>query len=101
MHLSWRKRLAIEPNLMEFNNWPYIATDSLPISKRHNFLRNQRIVAKILAGATLTDVATEQHVSINMVSRLMARCLSGEDIDTPPLTAGLIPSKHLKKHQRR
>lgn len=101
MYLKWRQRLDLEPSLKDFSFWPYLSSESLDGEKRSGFLRNRRLAASVLAGQSLTSVAAKQNVSVSMVSRLMSRCLSGEDIDRPPLTYGLVPSAHLKQHQRR
>lgn len=50
--MTWKQRLETQPNLMSFESWPYIEIDLLPLSKRKQFLRNKRIIAKVLTGCS-------------------------------------------------
>jgi len=100
MYLSWRERLKQEPRLQDYKNWPFVPVDHLPKKKRKRFIRNQRLIASVLSGESLSSAAKNNHVSVSKVSRLLSRCLSGEDTNSPPLTSGIIPSKHTQAHQR-
>ncbi|MEH6651140.1 MAG: hypothetical protein V7707_14030 [Motiliproteus sp.] len=102
MYLTWQQRLAEDTSLRDLANWPGIATYQCESSKyRRQFLRNQQIVARVLAGDKQSEVANAVGVSPSWISRLLSRCLGGEDSTPPRLTAGLIPYNHLASGQRR
>ncbi len=89
--MSWRQRLDQEPSLRSFSEWPAIDYSLIPPERRSVFLRNRRVVSKVLAGHTLRDVAQSDGLSTGRVSQLLERCLGG-NLDEPPfLTEGLLP----------
>jgi hypothetical protein len=100
MRITWRERLALQPGLWEFRHWPVISLDHVPRSRRKAFLRNQQIVAQVLAHTPVGTVATQHNVTPGRVSQLLQRCLGGDE-DTPPaLTPGLIPYRVVVDNQR-
>jgi len=101
MYLSWRARLQQEPTLRDIKTWPVIEVDSLPEDDRKGFLRNRQIVARVLAHHQLKRVARAFNLTGAAISQLMARCLEGNDSQTPPLTEGLIPHRRVHKSKRR
>lgn len=101
MCLTWRERLAAQPEYRDIATWPFIDVQTLAPDKRAAFLRNQRIVAHILNGARQRDVANAHGLDRSGVSKLMQRCLGGAEDSDPALTNALIPHQQLTPGQRR
>jgi len=101
MQLTWKQRLNNEPHLQSFDSWPQIDTDLIPVSKRKLFLRNKRIIAKVLSGSTLKSTAEEYRVSSALITNMLNRCLSGDELSPPPLTKALIPNLRVKQGNRK
>ncbi|WP_166260604.1 hypothetical protein [Marinobacter salicampi] len=98
--MSWRERLINEPSLKAFSEWPAVDYNLIPLKKRPLFLRNQRLVSKVLSGTTLEAVAQSEGLSKGRVSQVLERCLGG-NLDSPALlTEGLIPSVQVNPPQR-
>ncbi|MDP2126331.1 MAG: hypothetical protein Q8K97_03045 [Pseudohongiella sp.] len=91
MHLTWKQRLALHSELWQFDRWPLIHQEDVPAQHRATFMRNKFIVAAVLSGKTLTQVAQEHALSAARISMLMSRCLGGIEHHPPALTRGLIP----------
>lgn len=100
MRLSWRMRLAQQPELRDLQAWPPISIDSLPQARRKGFLRNQQVLAKVLAGQPLQEVAKAHHLSPGRISQILERCLGGEAEDPPALLSGLIPYGQVQARTR-
>lgn len=100
MELTWQERLAQEPEWWAFENWPAIDTQPLPWHARRRYQRNARVVAGVLQGRSIKDVATSLSVSSSWVSQLMTRCLGGPEDAPPALTEALIPHRRLRKATR-
>lgn len=100
MELKWRERLILEPEWWAFDNWPVIDTDSLTWEARRSYHRKVRVVAGVLEGQPMKDVAHSLKVSSSWVSQLMDRCLGGPEDAPPALTAGLIPNNRLREAAR-
>ena len=99
--MSWRERLIREPRLADMNQWPVIEDGSLAATKRQGFLKNKRIVARVLATGSSIRVAEALGCSPGYISQLMNRCLGG-DLDAPaPLTRALVPHARLFAPKRR
>lgn len=101
MYLNWRERLDSMPELRRIEEWPNIDPDMLVKNKRKRFLRNRKIVARVIAGEPIKDVAALFGVHNGTISRLMTRCLAGDEINQPALTTALVPNQRLRPHQRR
>ncbi|MFT3930977.1 MAG: hypothetical protein QM709_11860 [Spongiibacteraceae bacterium] len=100
MHVTWKQRLAEHPEYRDFAAWPFIDVQTLAIEQRAGFLRNQTIAAQVLQGRRLQSIAAAIGIDHSTVSRIMKRCLGGEDEDEPPLTEGLIPYRQLASVRR-
>ncbi|MBM7425040.1 hypothetical protein [Spongiibacter marinus] len=91
MLIHWRDRLLAHPDLADINQWPFVDASALSRRRREAYLRNRRILARVLGGESQKAVALDYGLTPSRVSRLLTRCLGG-DIDTPPrLSMGLIP----------
>jgi len=101
VRLTWRERVAGDPTLRDVTGWPVIPLDTIPRKRRKAFLRNQCIVAEVLAGTAEQVVAHRHSVSPGRVSQLLDRCLGGDDASAPARTVGLIPYSVLARKQRR
>lgn len=101
MQLSWRKRIEIQPELADINNWPTIIIDELPLDKRKTFNRNRKIVSLILSGQPINKVAKDVNLSSGRISQILNRCLSGEQDECPPLTKALIEGYRITPGVRR
>lgn len=99
--MSWRERLIREPALADMTRWPVIEERSLPATKRQGFLKNKRIVARVLATGSSLRVAEALGYSPGRVSQLMNRCLGGDLNEPAPLTCALIPHARLSAPERR
>ena len=100
MLLNWRQRLVQRPSLWQFDQWPQMIMDSIPEHQRKTFLRNQQIIVAALGGKPLKTIAQTHNLSTGRITQLLDRCLAGDEDDTPPLTAGLVPFSELKPRQR-
>lgn len=94
MHITWKQRLDYSPELFDFAKWPDIHTDTIPKKKRAVFLINCRIVAAVLDQKSFEEVGATVGVSKSKISKLMSRCLGGEEEEAPPLRYALIPGTH-------
>jgi len=101
MRISWRQQLLLNPHLCDFDQWPLIALDQVPKKDQKDFLRNKKIVAKVLAGHQLTQVAKEHNLSEGRITQILDRALGSEEDAPPALTAGLIPGRIIVKKQRK
>lgn len=99
--MSWRERLNRDPSLADMSEWPIIEARSLPTCRRRGFLKNKRIVARVLLTGSSVRVAKTSGCSPGYVSQLMNRCLGGDLNKPAPLTRALIPHARLSAHQRR
>lgn len=100
MYISWRDRLIQMPYLRDFSNWPQLDPKELPKCRRKTFLRNKGVIAKTLTSMSLNEVAIGSGVTLSTVSKILQRCLGGDDTNAPPLTKGLIPYQRVKKNNR-
>lgn len=101
MQLTWRQRLEQQPSLLVFREWPVIDALSIPAAKRRQFLRNQQIVAQVLANRPLKATARDHQVSPPFVTYLLNRALGGEEAELPALTRALVPGEPLGGGRRR
>lgn len=101
MRITWRQRLIDHPEYRDFAAWPFIDVVTLRPEQRPDFLRNQSIVAQVLAGQRQQDIAAKSSLNRSGISKLMQRCLGGDDEEDPPLTKGLIPYRQVSPSQRR
>lgn len=100
MRLSWRERIAQQPQWRDPGDWPLIDTDRLPAHKRSRFLRNRQIVVQVLDGQPMHEVAARHQVSPGWISQLMRRCLGGDEETPPALNRALLPNYTLTDRQR-
>jgi len=101
MYLTWRQRLIRHSELCQYTNWPVVSISTIPEVKRKDFLRNQQIVCRVLHKIPMKLIAKEFHRSTASVSRLMDRCLGGQEGNLPALTAALIPYNRIHQGARR
>ncbi len=101
MRLNWQQRLESSPSYKKVNEWLEIDPCSLVASKRELFIRNIKIVTKVVNGHSMKDVAREFNVSPAAVSKLLKRTFAGDADKPPALTAALIPMTKLNKDKRR
>lgn len=101
MHFTWRQRLEQSPSLADFRIWP--AIDPLTVDPKHRkrFMRNREMVARALAGEALKQIAADYSIDASRLTRLLNRCLGGDETVPPPLQGGLLPGKRLRAAQRR
>ena len=101
MLIHWRDRLLANPELTDINQWPFVDASSLSRRRREDYVRNRRIMARVLGGESQKAVALDYGLTPSRVSRLLTRCLGG-DIDTPPrLSMGLLPHQQCEAPVRR
>ena len=101
MHLNWRQRLELNPNLRDISNWPYIDVTSLDTVYRKIYLRNLKIVSGALKNQTLTRIANQHGIANSLVTYILNRCLAGPADCDPPLSSGLIPGRRLTARLRK
>ncbi|MCL7944672.1 Mu transposase C-terminal domain-containing protein [Marinobacter sp. ATCH36] len=101
MELTWRNRLMQEPEWWDFKRWPFVDSQSLSPAARRRYHTNTRIVANVLDGRPLNEVARELRLSPSWVTQLMNRCLAGNEDAPPALTQGLVPHRRLRRSQRK
>ncbi len=101
MYLTWKKRLEIQTEYRDFSNWPYVETNVLPSSKRHQYTRNRQIIAKVLDGHSLKSLSLEFNLDASTISYLLKRALGGEKDEMPELTTALIPGALVKSGKRK
>ncbi len=101
MWLTWLLRLQYSPLLRDYKNWPKVNHKKFKGVKRTKFLRNQRIVIKVLLGIRFKDIADEENISVSAISRLMSRALAGYEDDDQPLTKALIPGQKINNGKRK
>ncbi|MBI2379536.1 MAG: hypothetical protein HYV16_02100 [Gammaproteobacteria bacterium] len=99
--LRWKQMLDDHPEWRTLAAWPAIDVSVFSTAQRARFLRNWRLVAHILGGATLQQAADRENVSVPRVCRLLQRCLLPSRDGSVPLTRGLIPRLVLPKVARR
>lgn len=100
MRVSWRERLDRQPHLWAMDRWPQLSLDTIPRDRRQAFLRNRQIVAQVLAGQPLGEVAQHYRCSAGRISQLLDRCLGGEADQAPALTRALVPYSVVRDKQR-
>lgn len=100
MELNWRARLMQEPEWQDVSRWPFVDTQRLGADSRRCYLHRARIVASVLDGRPLNDVAREFQVSAGWVTQLMNRCLAGDEDAPPALSRGLLPQTRLHRSRR-
>ena len=98
---TWREQLILQPHLQDYGRWPLVDIQNIPLDYRKRFLRNQHIVAQVLSGIPLIEVAIKNNLSKGSISQLMSRCLSSDEDEPPKLTQALIPFKRLRQSQRK
>ena len=98
--MTWRDRLEQQPEWRDFGRWPHVDPASLSAAARKNFHRNREIVARVLAGQSMTSIAQYFRVSGNTLTRLLNRCLGGTADKSPALNRGLIPGLRLVSSHR-
>ena len=64
MRLTWRQRLDQRSDLRAIAEWPVIAPETLEPWQRKGYLRNQRIVARVLADERFAAIAED--LGLNM-----------------------------------
>lgn len=101
MHLNWQERLTFQAELWDFEKWPQVLITDLPSSKRQVFLKNKKIVAKVLGHETTLQICSDLHVSKSKVSKLLSRCLAGDEDEEPALTQGMIPNIKIRTPHRK
>ncbi|MBT8141797.1 MAG: hypothetical protein KJO88_05490 [Gammaproteobacteria bacterium] len=99
--MNWKERLEREPRYKDFNEWPYIDPFRLPKGKQKRYLRNRKILSRVLSGASHNSVALECMVSSSYISYLLNRSLGGFEDIQPHLTSALIPNVRLRQGQRK
>lgn len=93
MHVTWRARLEQHPRLRDVSAWPSSPDPTqLPKARRKYFLRNLRVVTRVMAGEALVSVAKDEGLSSGRVTQLMNRCLGGPTETEPALSKGLVPN---------
>lgn len=93
MSVTWRARLEEHPRLSDVSAWPSpLDPTQMPKARRKAYLRNVRIVKKVLGGETLRVVAKDEGLSPGRVTQLMNRCLGGATDTEPALYKGLVPN---------
>lgn len=97
---SWQTRLVQNPELVNVSDWPPIDWDLYSKKERAAILRRQSWVQSVLQGQSIVDVAKSANVAPSTVSKILSRCLGGNDFDPPALTNGLIPYKRTKPYRR-
>lgn len=100
MHLTWKQRLELQPNLKDITNWPSINQNVLSRETCKGFNVNKRIVNSVLKGNSLKQTSARFGKSSARISQILNRCLSGDDSDFPPLTKALIPGTKLSSGAR-
>lgn len=95
----WRTVLAKHPHLWDFQKWPVIEVDTLPRSARKPFDRRRRIVALVLSGISIKEVAQQFSCSSGSITQYMNRCFHVVN-GNYALTQALIPYRHVKQHSR-
>lgn len=101
MNLSWRERLAIEPHWQDFSRWPLVYTDAFSRQEKAAYQRNVEIIAAVLEGDRLRDIAQRHGLSAGRITQLMNRCLGGPSDGEPALSRGLIRFQRIVASQRR
>lgn len=101
MYLTWRQRLELQPEWADINSWPKVDPNALSPSRRKRFWRNLEIVARVLNGEPMKQIAHNLNISASTLTRLLSRCLRGPADENPALSQGLIPGLRLVSSQRR
>jgi len=101
MNLTWRQRLELQPEWQDINHWPHVDPLALPRASQKKFHRNLSIIARVLKGEPLCQVAHYFNIQANVLTRLLNRCLGGSQDEAPALSRGLIPGKRLNNSQRK
>jgi putative transposase len=101
MLIGWKERLERQPSLRDYRCWGYVDRDIIPSAYQGAYLRNERMVLAALDGIKLKKIARDNNVSLSYAGQLLKRCLGGDDAETPPLSAGLIPHHRLRVSRRR
>lgn len=100
MYLNWKRRLDSSQEYRDLKNWPYVDPQILPKEQRKKYIRNREVIAKILCGISLTEVANQHGFSVSGVNYLLNRALAGDEHAVPELTTALIPGALRKKSLR-
>ncbi|MED5530710.1 MAG: hypothetical protein VYA99_10195 [Pseudomonadota bacterium] len=101
MNIHWRERLEQTPNLRDIASWAAQVPDQLPARYRRQYARNRSVVARVLAGEKIVNVAREHGLSPGRVCQIMSRCLGGDDAASPALATGLLPHVNVNPTKRR
>ena len=98
---TWKEQLDSRPELRDLANWPYIDQRALPLDRRKLFMRNKRLVARVLSYDSISTVAADANVSRGTLYSLLKRTLESPDGDQPALTVGLVPFAQVTKPKRK
>lgn len=101
MHLTWKERLDQNPSLWDFKNWPVIPHSEIHKDKRKQFILHLQVIALVLDRTKFEIISRQYSISTSKISKLMTRCLAGDEAFEPPLTRALIPNTHISKSIRR
>lgn len=100
MRITWQQRINQHPNLADISNWPTVNHIELKGKDRRIYLRNYRIVEKVLNGDRFKNIAHEFNLSVSSISRLLNRVLGGYEDEEPALSRALIPNQKIHSGDR-
>ncbi|GHD29529.1 hypothetical protein [Parahalioglobus pacificus] len=98
--ITWRERLNREPRWQSMANWPWIDPKTLEKAKRKTYHKRREMIARVLEGEPIGQVAQMHDMSISTLTRLLSRALGGQPDERPLLTAACIPYIHAGAYQR-
>lgn len=70
------RRIVIDPNLRNLDDWPSVAFTLLSESKRADYLRREQALRRYLSGDALEDIEQRTGIARQQLYNLLRRCLS-------------------------
>jgi putative transposase len=95
------RRIVIDPNLRNLDDWPAVAFTMLSESKRSDYLRREQALRRYLSGDALEDIEKRTGVARQQLYNLLRRCLAKHADGRIHGFRGLLLYERIKPYERR
>ena len=95
------RRIVIDPNLRNLDDWPSVAFTLLSESKRADYLRREQALRRYLSGDALEDIEQRTGIARQQLYNLLRRCLSKHADGRIYGFRGLLLYDRVKAYDRR
>ena len=95
------RRIVIDPNLRNLDDWPCVAFTMLSAPKRADYLRREQALRRYLSGDPLDEIEKRTGVQRQQLYNLLRRCLSKHADGRIHGFRGLLLYERIKPYDRR